>query len=510
MKRWFLLVALIVSVIPSSAPAASRDADFVLSSSVLGEDVAMTVYLPASYQTGQESYPCLYILEDDLYHRALTGMLDTRARTGSVPEMIVVGVATGERWRDFTPTRAGVPGGEEIPVSGGSARHREFLARELIPYVEEHFRTQPYRILLAHSLAGLHALDTLIEAPDLFGAYLVTSPSLWWDDEVTTRKARERLPQKPARLFLATGDEGPTIEDPVDRFCAVLREAAPEERIWRRTHHLESSHQELPIRAFCDGLDFVYEGWQLPAEALDAGVEAVDRHYAMLTGRYGYPIAPSETVINRLGYRTLGTGDIEGALALFERNVATHSGSANVHDSLGEALRTAGRIDEARASYERALALDPESHSARRALEELAPARLRAADACAAEVASISEFFAGWYRGELERTPAQFERLERALAPDFRFITPDGTAVDRALLLQVMESEWGTKPDLEMWTCGFRLEEAAGDSCVFVYEEHGQSAGRRKATLVRAVVRESAAAPNGLQWVRLSESELEP
>lgn len=269
---------------------------------------------------------------------------------------------------------AGVPGGEIIPASGAAGRYRAFLSDELIPPVEREYRTQPYRVLCAHSLGGLFAVETVLRAPDLFGGAIVTSPSLWWDGEATAVLARERLRPDAAwrtRLFVTTGNEDDTIQKPVDRLCSVLERLAPKSFAWRRARHGESSHQELPIRAFNDGLDVVFAGWELPPEAMERGIEAVDAHSAGLSEHYGYPIEVPEAVINRLGYRALSARDPELALVLFRRNVERHPESANAHDSLGEALLGIGDVEGARASYERALALDPGSSSARTALERI-------------------------------------------------------------------------------------------------------------------------------------------
>lgn len=62
------------------------------------------------------------------------------------------------------------------------------------------------------------------------------------------------------------------------------------------------------------------------------------------------------------------------ALRLFRYYVARYPDDANAHDSLGEALAVAGRTEESIASYERAVALDPDGQTgdnARRQLERL-------------------------------------------------------------------------------------------------------------------------------------------
>ena len=368
----FILAAIAIFTAPARAEGDSppvRRLDATIHSGVLAQDVTVSIYLPASYDRSDARYPSLYVLEDDLYNRAMTGMIDTWTRLGSMPEVIVVGIPTSDRWRDFTPTHAGVPGGEVIPTSGGAADHRTFMSRELIPYVEENFRTQPFRMLFGHSVAGLHVITTMLEDRDLFGAYMATSPSLWWDGETATAMAKTAL--GPGTLFLALGGEGETMEAPLDRFCDVLEARAPAGLRWTRFDYPGAEHAEVPIRAFCDALDFVYADWVLPGEVLASGLEAVDAHFDRLSDRFGYRIEVPEAVINRMGYRRMNAGDLDGAIALFRRNAETYPGSANVHDSLGEAYLARGDLESARARYVEALRLDPSSASARSALERI-------------------------------------------------------------------------------------------------------------------------------------------
>ena len=60
-------------------------------------------------------------------------------------------------------------------------------------------------------------------------------------------------------------------------------------------------------------------------------------------------------MVNLMGYRLLRADRTADAIAVFQANVKNWPKSANVYDSLGEALEKAGRREEARASYERAL-----------------------------------------------------------------------------------------------------------------------------------------------------------
>lgn len=74
-----------------------------------------------------------------------------------------------------------------------------------------------------------------------------------------------------------------------------------------------------------------------------------------------------ERFINRLGYAVLEDRP-EAAAAIFRINVERHPSSANVHDSLGEALLALDRLDVAGKRFQRAGELDPENKAFQRHL----------------------------------------------------------------------------------------------------------------------------------------------
>jgi len=78
-----------------------------------------------------------------------------------------------------------------------------------------------------------------------------------------------------------------------------------------------------------------------------------------------------EGILNRLGYEYLGLDRLDDAITIFRWVTQLHPNSANPHDSLGEALRKAGQTAEAISSYQKALEIDPDSQSAKLAIEEM-------------------------------------------------------------------------------------------------------------------------------------------
>lgn len=368
-----LAAFLIPSPVPASDPAPARDVRLQLRCDELGSDLPVDIRLPASYYRGGREYPVIYVVEPEIYFDFVCGAVEACSRLGLMPEALVVGVGVSDRWRDLTPTRAGIPDGPDLPQSGGAAAYRRFLVDEVAAHVEANFRTRPYAVLCGHSIAGLFVIDSLLAGAGPFAGFIAVSPSLWWDDETVSRAAADGgFPEAapPRRLFFAMGGEGPTMMDPAERFGDVLRSAAAAPD-WEFRTYPGVEHQVMPLKSFIDGLEFIFAGWRLPDAAMESGLDAVVEHYLMLSRRFGYEIAIPERALNRLGYRALSAGDHDAAIRIFERNAAEHPLSANVHDSLGEALAAAGDTAGAVRSYRRSLELDPANENARRKLEEL-------------------------------------------------------------------------------------------------------------------------------------------
>jgi tetratricopeptide (TPR) repeat protein len=79
----------------------------------------------------------------------------------------------------------------------------------------------------------------------------------------------------------------------------------------------------------------------------------------------------TESALNGLGYQLLQRNRPNEAIAVFKLNVEAYPKSANAFDSLGEAYLNQGNRAEAIASYEKALAIDPDFLSAKTALQKL-------------------------------------------------------------------------------------------------------------------------------------------
>ncbi len=342
-----------------------------LRSSILGEERGFHLYLPPGYQESSERYPVLFLLDGDAHFHHATGIVQFLAGNSHILPMIVVGVSNTKRSRDLTPPVRGntrIPGApseqsvaQVFPQAGGADRFLRFLEEELAPHIEAHYRTQPYRILVGHSLGGLFAIHALMNRPQSFHAYIAISPSLWWNDgELVSGavKALESLPPRERFLYMSMGDEGEGMLKPIQQLAQTLEQARPARLAWSYSYLENDHHGSTPHRTLYDGLEALFEDLRMtPALVRTGDLQKVEANFARLSKRLGFEVRPPEDSVNLMGYTLLQSGKVEAAITVFRRNVEWYGGSANVHDSLGEALEAGGQLEAARDSYKRAVEL---------------------------------------------------------------------------------------------------------------------------------------------------------
>jgi predicted alpha/beta superfamily hydrolase len=225
----------------SSAPADGRPIvigqSYLVPSAVLHGPRRVNVYLPQDYGDPKRTFPVLFLLDggeaEDFHH--ITGLVAVNGAYGATQEMIVVGIEDADRRHDLTSASADPADQKLIPTAGGAADYRRFLVEELKPWVAAHYRVNGHTALIGESLAGLFTVETFLRAPQSFDDYIAASPSLWWGKGALSHEAEGDLRAggfNGRRLWIAVGDEGPIMQDGMDRVVAALKAAKPAGLEW--------------------------------------------------------------------------------------------------------------------------------------------------------------------------------------------------------------------------------------------------------------------------------------
>jgi S-formylglutathione hydrolase FrmB len=171
----------------SNAQAQARTVRMPTSS---GSERIFAILLPRSYDTSQARYPVVY-----LFHGGGQDHTAFMARTAFAPtarqhEFIVVMPAADRSYSALGPEAQG--------------RYHEYVARELVDYVDSHYRTIPsreQRAIGGLSMGGRIATMTALAHADRFSAVGAFSPALRPDAE----KAVQDVPAAAPFLYISCG-----------------------------------------------------------------------------------------------------------------------------------------------------------------------------------------------------------------------------------------------------------------------------------------------------------------
>jgi predicted alpha/beta superfamily hydrolase len=171
----------------------------IIDSKILNEKCKAFVYVPEGYQSAAtEKYPVVYVLDGEYYFSFTTEAAALLAQNQLAPSCIVIGITTNNRQRDFSPPLDEDSGQtQDQQTAGGADKFLEYLKKELIPTVNEKYRTQPTRIIVGHSTGGLLAYYSLYKAPDLFQGFISIDGSTWWNKGKVGREVIDYLSHHP-------------------------------------------------------------------------------------------------------------------------------------------------------------------------------------------------------------------------------------------------------------------------------------------------------------------------
>lgn len=148
-------------------------------------DREVSVYLPPGYESSAQRYPVVYLLHGytatdrgwmDPGYVGLPGMMDHLIERHTIDPMIIVMPNCFNRF-----------GGSFYTNSILTGNWEDFIARDLVSYVDAHYRTAAKataRGIAGHSMGGYGALRIGMDHPEVFSAAYGMSPCCsFWDEK---------------------------------------------------------------------------------------------------------------------------------------------------------------------------------------------------------------------------------------------------------------------------------------------------------------------------------------
>jgi predicted alpha/beta superfamily hydrolase len=360
MKKTFLLLFSLFYLTPSfSQDSITIGTKHHIYSKVLNEERSFWVYLPPDYNNTKfalAKYPVVYLLDAENHFHSFTGLQQSLARGpyAMTPQMIVIGITNTNRTRDFTPTAVNESAINDkskrsFPQSGGNSNFIYFLASELRPYIDSQYRTSGYNVLNGHSFGGLTAVNILLNHTQLFNAYNIIDPSLWWDNEIMNKKADSIFNKKDFEnrsIYIAMANKINIPQDTttdmargIIKFKNLLVSKQPKNIRWNFKYYENEDHGTVPIPAEYDGLRFIFKDHLVQVKEAVHDPSLVEKQYAKLSKQTGFVFLPTESYLDWIGNYCLERDQLDSALTFFQMAETAYPNSSNVRLSLSKTLK---------------------------------------------------------------------------------------------------------------------------------------------------------------------------
>lgn len=212
-QTWMLGLGIIVSLsflllqschVEDFNPALTKE--FSIQSNANGTTYQIKVGLPEDYFSANEKYATVYVLDGEENFEFVANHCKEISSNTQTKNVVVVSIGYGrDRSIDYTPTKVS-------SMTGGGAEFLSFIKTQLIPAMEQDFNvdtTRNSRVILGHSYGGLFGACVLAVDNQLFGNYLLLSPSIWFDNEVVLHLEKLNRMQNKDRsqlVFMGIGE----------------------------------------------------------------------------------------------------------------------------------------------------------------------------------------------------------------------------------------------------------------------------------------------------------------
>lgn len=347
----------------------------LLHSNVLNEDRTLLVCLPEDYEKSSMSYPVLFVLYGDQirgYFAEAVHVVDRLSGEGSIPKIIVVGVANVDRYRDLSPVeQRGTPSGIE-PFS-------RFIVEELIPFAVKEYRTKDYRLLMGPQAGSEFGLYTLAKRPGVFDAFFIENPFrfdfLFEPLTAATKDVVDKGLSSPTFLQIVSADRVGRMDKSAEvefmrRFESTISTKRPP-NLTLVARYVEESEDFLPPLMLKEGLLELFREYGFPADRPVKGLADITAYYAGLSGKLGFEIDVPEATLASQADDLVAKGERGAAKEVLEYLVRVNPVSmdgwwrlANLHRELGERAKA---ID----CYRTCLEIMPTMRPARDWIEKL-------------------------------------------------------------------------------------------------------------------------------------------
>lgn len=223
-------------------------------SNKLNEDRQIKILLPRGYsEETSKKYPLIIVLDGDYLFEAVAGNVDYYSYWEDMPEAIVVGIKQeDQRFDDCMHSEQ-----NSLPVEKGAAFF-EFIGMELIPYINNSFKTENFRVAVGHGETANFINYYLLKDVPLFQAYISISPDL---APKMNQYLTDRFKSIQTKIFyyLATSsNDVPSIKEGAENLNKSITAIDNKNLLYNFDNFDGPTHYSLPAHAIPNALESIF------------------------------------------------------------------------------------------------------------------------------------------------------------------------------------------------------------------------------------------------------------
>jgi len=227
-------------------------------SNKLNEDRQLKILLPRGYNNeDSKKYPLIVVFDGDYLFEAVVGNTDYFSYWEDMPEVIVVGIKQdGTRYDDCMYSEQ-----NSLPIETG-ASFFEFIGYELVPYMNNKYKTEDFRVAVGHGETANFIDYYLLKDVPLFQAYISISPDL---APQMSQYVIDRFNSIDSVVFyyLATSsNDAPSIKEKVESLNKGLSAIDKKNIHYDFDNFNGPSHYSLPAHAIPKALENIFYVFQ--------------------------------------------------------------------------------------------------------------------------------------------------------------------------------------------------------------------------------------------------------
>lgn len=227
-------------------------------SNIMQEERKIKIQLPRSYnQQNKKKYPIFIVMDGEYLFEPFAGMIDYLSYWEEIPEAIVVGVMQQPNRK----LEMQVDEETYLPFAQGEDFF-DFLDIELLPYIQENYRTSLMSIIAGHNLSANFMNFFLFRNDESFQGYINLSPTFTPEMPLRIKKALRRKKSK-VWYYVAHGkQENNETKKEIKDFAEAMESIENQQLSFLYDEIDQATHYTMVAQSIPKALDFIFTSFR--------------------------------------------------------------------------------------------------------------------------------------------------------------------------------------------------------------------------------------------------------